>query len=99
MLPCAVAGSRNMNDKVAPKPNSLAPVAVRPLGPDMMAFPKCSFLRFIASADFSSYPVLGCRRAGANLWMAYGAGDPPSLLLVTAVRRPIQSRWLQLPSP
>jgi hypothetical protein len=41
---------------------------------------------------------LGCRRAGTNFWMAYGAGDPPSLL-VTAVRRPISCGWLQPPVP
>ena len=41
----------------------------------------------------------GCRRAGANLRMAYGAGDPLSLQLVTAIRRPIQCSWLQLQSP
>jgi len=36
----------------------------------------------------------GCRRAGANLRMAYGAGDPLSRPLVTAIRRPIQFNWL-----
>jgi hypothetical protein len=41
----------------------------------------------------------GCRRAGANLRMAYGAGDPLSRPLVTAIRRPIQCSWLQPQSP
>jgi hypothetical protein len=41
----------------------------------------------------------GCRRAGANLRMAYGAGDQLSLQLVTAIRRPIQFSWLQPQSP
>jgi hypothetical protein len=41
----------------------------------------------------------GCRRAGANLRMAYGACDPLSLPLVTAIRRPIQCSWLQPQSP
>ena len=41
----------------------------------------------------------GCRRAGSNLRMACGAGDPLSLQLVTAIRRPIQCRWLRPQSP
>jgi hypothetical protein len=41
----------------------------------------------------------GCRRAGANLRMACGAGDPLSRQLVTAIRRPIQCRWLWPQSP
>lgn len=41
----------------------------------------------------------GCRQAGANLRMAYAAGDPLSPRLVTAIRRPIQCSWLQPQSP
>src|SRR4029079_1541478 len=39
----------------------------------------------------------GCRRAGANLRMAYGEGDPLGLPRVMAVRRAIQCSWLRLP--
>jgi hypothetical protein len=36
---------------------------------------------------------------GANLRMAYGAGDPLSLQLVTTIRRPFSVNWLQPQSP
>jgi hypothetical protein len=61
-----------------------------------MAAPEERWYRAVSKA-FSQ--CRGCRRAGANLRMAYGAGDPLSRLLVTAIRRPIQCSWSQLQSP
>lgn len=41
----------------------------------------------------------GCRLSGANSRVAHGAGDPLLLQPVTALRRPIQTRWLAFQSP
>ena len=82
-------GSRQTPIRIKHRPN-------RSLRPGGMAAPEEYWYR-PASKRISQNR--GCRRAGANLRMACGAGDPLSLRLVTAIRRPIQCGWLQPQSP
>jgi hypothetical protein len=82
-------GSRQTPIRIKHRPD-------RGLRPGGMAAPEERWYRPASKRISQNH---GCRPAGSSLRMAYGAGDPLSRLLVTAIRRPIQCNWLRPQSP